>query len=98
MTVGEEEVPGKKAEVKGGQATPPQAMASWPHALSCIQNQELSVAGVGQGMRRWQRPPQVAFPCLAGGDGGVCSRMFLFLQEKGMHRAHPASSRRSSVS
>lgn len=47
MKVGGEKVPGKKAEVKGGQAIPPQAMTSWPYALSCIKNQELCVSGVG---------------------------------------------------
>lgn len=32
MKVGGEEAPGRKAEVRGDQATLPQAMASWLHA------------------------------------------------------------------
>lgn len=40
-----EEVPGKKAKVKDGQATPPQAMAAWPHALSCTKDQHINVTG-----------------------------------------------------
>ena len=44
---GKREVP-EKAKEKGGQSPPPQAMVSWCHALSCMKNQELALAGVAQ--------------------------------------------------